>query len=142
LLSICRIMRFSGFLFGKDSTIMRIVMGLLAFVSIALGAVGQIFLKIAATKSSGKLVDFYLGLLKSPFVYLGAFSYGVSFLLWMFLLKRFDISFLRPLMSFGYIITSLLAFFLLHEKITAMRWIGTILIVAGMVFMIVSLDKP
>ncbi len=114
---------------------------LLAFISIALGAVGQLFLKMAAASSSGKLIDFYLGLLKTPYTYLGGVSYGASFLLWMYLLSKLELSFLRPLVSVGYIITSLLAFFILNERITATRWIGTALIVAGVVFMVLSVEK-
>jgi drug/metabolite transporter (DMT)-like permease len=114
---------------------------ILAFISIALGAVGQLFLKMAATSSTGKLIDFYFNLLKTPYTYLGGLSYGASFILWMFLLSKLEVSFLRPLVSVGYIITSLLAFFILNEKITAMRWIGTGLIVAGVAFMVFSVEK-
>jgi drug/metabolite transporter (DMT)-like permease len=114
---------------------------ILALFSIALGAVGQLFLKMAATNSEGDLVNFYLGLFKTPYSYLGALSYGLSFLLWMFLLKRFELSFIRPLMSIGYIFTTLLAIAFLHEKVAVTRWIGTILIVSGIFFMVLSLEK-
>lgn len=122
---------------------------ILAFVSIALGAVGQLFLKMAATSSGVKLsgtdiktlAHFFFGLTKTPFTYLGGLSYGLSFILWMILLNKLDLSFLRPLVSVGYIITSLLAFFILNERITPFRLIGTALIVAGVVFMVLSLDK-
>ena len=105
----------------------------LIFLSIALGAAGQLFLKLAsnAAGKSDNLVFFYLGLLKNPFAWLGAVSYGVSFLLWMWLLKVFELSYLRPLVGLGYLITAVLAMIFLHEKITLIRWIGILLIVAG-----------
>jgi transporter family protein len=108
---------------------------LIVFASIALGAVGQLFLKLAAIHTSvseeSHMVGYYISLLKTPFTYLGAASYGLSFLIWMFLLKKYDLSFLRPLVGIGYIVTSLLAWIVLKEKITVVRWIGIALIVGG-----------
>ena len=107
--------------------------------SIALGAVGQFFLKMAANTASSRSVEevggYYMQLFKTPYTYAGAFLYGLSFFIWMFLLRKFNLSFLRPLVGFGYIITAFLAWFLLKEKITMMHWAGIILIVTG-VFLI------
>jgi drug/metabolite transporter (DMT)-like permease len=108
---------------------------IIVLASVALGAVGQLFLKLAAIHAgkeiTGSVIDYYIRLLIVPYTYLGAISYGLSFFVWMFLLKKYDLSFLRPLVGFGYIITSLLAWFVLKEKITALRWVGISLIVAG-----------
>ncbi|MBN2535410.1 MAG: EamA family transporter [Spirochaetales bacterium] len=104
-------------------------------ISISLGAVGQLFLKLAAIHASGsnpdQVVQYYLRLFLTPYTYLGALSYGVSFFVWMFLLKKYDLSFLRPLVGFGYIVTSILAWIVLKEKITVVRWIGIGLIASG-----------
>jgi len=105
---------------------------LLIFISIASGAAGQLFLKIASNQTSNQnTIYFFLGLLKNPFAWLGVVTYGISFLLWMQLLKVFDLSYLRPLVGFGYLITAILAMIFLQEKITLVRWIGMLLIVAG-----------
>jgi transporter family protein len=108
---------------------------LIVLVSISLGAVGQLFLKLAAMHASGsgtdQVVGYYIRLLLTPYTYLGGFSYGLSFFVWMFLLKKYDLSFLRPLVGFGYIITAILAWIVLKEKITVVRWIGIAFIVAG-----------
>ncbi|MBN1699770.1 MAG: EamA family transporter [Spirochaetales bacterium] len=108
---------------------------LVVFASIALGAVGQLFLKLAAIQSqtaeNAGFTDYYINLLKTPYTYIGAFSYGLSFLVWMLLLKKYDLSFLRPLVGIGYILTSILAWVVLKERITVVRWVGIALIVAG-----------
>jgi uncharacterized membrane protein len=118
---------------------------LIILLSISLGAVGQLLLKLAAVQASGSGTDhvagYYIRLLLTPYTYLGAVSYGLSFLVWMFLLKKYDLSFLRPLVGFGYIITSLLAWIVLKEKITVLRWIGIGLIVAG-VYLVGITAKP
>jgi drug/metabolite transporter (DMT)-like permease len=108
---------------------------IIVLISISLGAVGQLFLKLAATHAgkgiTERVIDYYIRLITVPYTYLGALSYGLSFFIWMFLLKKYDLSFLRPLVGFGYIITSLLAWIVLKEKITILRWIGIGFIVAG-----------
>lgn len=103
------------------------------FISITLGAFGQLFLKTAAISSTAgdDIIGYYFGLLKTPYTWLGAFMYGASFFIWMRLLKSHDLSFLRPLVGFGYIITSILAAIFLKEKISVVRWAGIGLIVAG-----------
>ena len=105
----------------------------LVFISIILGAGGQLFLKLAAknTAETAAMFSYYFALLKSPFIYLGALCYGLSFLLWMRLLKIFDLSYIRPLVGLGYIVTALLSLIVLKEKITPLRWVGIALIVAG-----------
>jgi drug/metabolite transporter (DMT)-like permease len=62
---------------------------------------------------------------------LEAVFYG--FLLYM--LSRNDVSFIWPLTSLGFIITTLAAVFILGERVSAARWAGVVLIAAG-VFLI------
>ena len=61
---------------------------------------------------------------------------GVLFLMLFFgvllyLLSQQDVSLIWPLTSLGFVITVLAARFVRHEEITALRWSGVILIVAG-----------
>ena len=107
---------------------------IIIFISIILGAVGQFFLKQGADKANGSGLKFFLSLLKVPEAYIGAFCYFFSFFIWMYLLKRFDLSYLRPLVGFGYIITAILAMIFLQEKITPIRWVGIGFIVIGVYF--------
>jgi len=58
---------------------------------------------------------------------LEAVFYG--FLLYM--LSRNDVSFIWPLTSLGFIITTLAAIFILGERVSGARWAGVMLIAAG-----------
>jgi multidrug transporter EmrE-like cation transporter len=105
--------------------------------SILLGAFGQIFLKLAVesvtTTTSG--MDFYLQLTKNLWLYTGAFSYGLSFLLWLVALRSFDLSFARPLTSIGYVVTYVAAIIFLGEPFMVRRLIGVIVITAGVLLL-------
>jgi uncharacterized membrane protein len=80
-------------------------------------------------------------LTRSPLSYIQAMlnpwvASGISLLiLWllarMALLSWADLSYVLPVTSLGYVASALLGHFFLSERITAGRWSGTLLIVAG-----------
>ena len=56
-------------------------------------------------------------------------------LLWFYILKHHDLSLAYPLTGISYIFGTLAAVFILHETFPFTRWIGVILIVAGVAFL-------
>lgn len=73
----------------------------------------------------------YLFAIFSPHVALGIVLLIVWLLSRMMLLSWADLSYVLPITSVGYIITTVIARFVLNEQISLTRWSGTILIVAG-----------
>jgi uncharacterized membrane protein len=56
---------------------------------------------------------------------------AVFFGILLYLLSKWDMSFVWPLTSLGFIFTTLAAQFIVHEKVTASRWVGVVLIAIG-----------
>jgi drug/metabolite transporter (DMT)-like permease len=73
----------------------------------------------------------YLTAIVSPYVALGIVLLIVWLLSRMALLSWADLSYVLPLTATGYIITAAIGRLVLHEQISASRWSGTLLIVAG-----------
>jgi uncharacterized membrane protein len=73
----------------------------------------------------------YLAAIFSPRVSLGIMLLIVWLLSRMALLSWADLSYVLPITSVGYIITTVIAHFVLNEQISLTRWSGTLLIVAG-----------
>jgi uncharacterized membrane protein len=73
----------------------------------------------------------YLAAIFSPRVSLGIMLLIVWLLSRMALLSWADLSYVLPITSVGYIITTVIARFVLNEQISLTRWSGTLLIVAG-----------
>lgn len=76
-------------------------------------------------------------------VFLPKFSLGIAimtawFLLWLFLLQSYELSYLFPFDSLSAVFLSLGAFVFLKEKLTVRLWVGIILIVAGVFFVSAS----
>jgi drug/metabolite transporter (DMT)-like permease len=74
---------------------------------------------------------FYLKAMLEPLVALGIVLQIVWLLTRMSLLSVADLSFVLPVTASGYVISTLLGRFVLHEQVSASRWAGTILIAIG-----------
>ncbi len=60
-----------------------------------------------------------------------ALCFALATLLWLIALNNTAISYAYPMLGAGYVLVTLLAKSLLHEKISALRWVSILLISAG-----------
>jgi uncharacterized membrane protein len=73
----------------------------------------------------------YLRAVLDPFVALGIAMQILWLLTRMSLLSVVDLSFILPVTSAGYVISTLLGRLVLHEPVSAARWAGAVLISLG-----------
>ena len=66
-------------------------------------------------------------------VLLGVLMEAAFFVTLLILLKFWDVSLVWPLTSLGFVLTTLAAKYIRHEDVSAMRWAGVFLIMAGAV---------
>lgn len=106
---------------------------LLAGLSILLGGVGQFLLKLGADriKTEATLWLTLWRLAWIPQLSLGLICFGTSFLLWIFVLRRLPLSIAYPMVSLNYVIVTLLAVLVLHERFTLYKLAGLALIMLG-----------
>ena len=55
---------------------------------------------------------------------------------WLWLLNKYPIWLVYPLISFGFVFSVLSGIWILHEQVSAWQWIGVMLIMAGSLCMI------
>jgi undecaprenyl phosphate-alpha-L-ara4N flippase subunit ArnE len=60
-------------------------------------------------------------------------SFAVATVLWIAVIRNTDISYAYPMLGAGYVVTTLLAGFLLSERISSFRWVAILVITAGVV---------
>ncbi len=65
-------------------------------------------------------------------------AYGFSVLVWVIGLSRVPVSQAYPLLSLGYVLNALLAWWLLGEAVTAVRMTGIGVIIVGVVLVVKS----
>jgi drug/metabolite transporter (DMT)-like permease len=107
-------------------------------VGLVLEAIGVVFLNKGLkeigspeTWSPAALIGFAAKSAVNPRLAVGvAFEAGFFGCL-LFLMSHGDVSFIWPLTSLGFVLTTLAAHFILKEAVSPMRWLGVALIVAG-----------
>jgi len=72
--------------------------------------------------------------LANPWVALGILLLLGFFASYMMALSWADLTYVLPATSIGYVLLALIARFFLHENVTLMRWLGILLISAGVGF--------
>ena len=115
-----------------------------AFTAIVIlsNVLGNLFLKWGMDHSdeiTASPLSFLLAIF-NPWVSLGICLLILWMLSKMLLLSWADLSFVLPVTALGYVLTTVFSRVFLGEHITADRWVGTLLIAAGSIF--VGLGTP
>jgi multidrug transporter EmrE-like cation transporter len=106
-------------------------------VGVLLNAAAQLLLK-AGTNSLGVITltrDNWMGefgrMTVEPHFIAGAACYGVSLIVWILGLSRVPVSVAYPLLSVGYVVNAIAAYYLFGEALSAARWTGIGFIIVG-----------
>jgi multidrug transporter EmrE-like cation transporter len=124
---------------------------LMILFSVVLGVAGQLAIKhgvgIASSGASsrithsldvGSILAFLQSAAANKFVIFGFLFYLISAASWLVILSRVDLSYAYPMISIGYIVIVLLSKYLFDEPVSSMRIAGTLLICAGVFFLMRS----
>jgi multidrug transporter EmrE-like cation transporter len=105
--------------------------------AVLLATFGQILLK-AGTNAVGPFaftlenaLPVGLQLALEPRILAGTACYAVGFVVWVMALSRVEVSIAYPMLSIGFALNALLAWWLLGEAVTPLRLIGIAIIIAG-----------
>lgn len=113
----------------------------LIFTGVLINAVAQLALKQGMRQighfefTPAILWEMSWRIATNPYVMFGLFCYVVSVAVWLLALSRVDVGFAYPMLSVGYIVTAIAAFYLFGEALTPVRIAGIAVIMVG-VFMI------
>lgn len=102
-----------------------------------LSALASVFLKIAAT-SLTETVNLSV-LLSNTNIWIGAFFYSATFLVYIYVLKVVPLSLAQPFITAGAsVVTALAAIVIFREAMTLINWAGLTLMCVGMFFLFVG----
>lgn len=108
---------------------------LLLFGSVCCDVFGQVCFKLGVGHHEAPRARGILALLRrviaSRWIALGVLVYAVEFVLWFAALSRAPLSFAFPIAALSYVGVVLASRFVLRERISARRWLGTTAIVIG-----------
>ncbi|SFM18041.1 SMR family transporter [Variovorax sp. OV329] len=113
----------------------------LLMTGVLLNAAAQLMLKagaasvgaISLTAGASALWRTGLQLSLHPGILGGLACYVLSVVVWIVALSRVDVSMAYPMLSIGYVVNALLAWWLFGEAVNAQRWAGIAIIILGVV---------
>ena len=109
----------------------------LLMLGVLLNAVAQLLLK-AGTNAIGvfefsrdNIIPIGLRVAMEPHIVAGLACYVVSVVVWIMALSRVEVSIAYPLLSVGYVVNALAAWYLFGEAVTLTRMVGIGVIIIG-----------
>ena len=96
------------------------------FLAVLLGTAAQLLLKAGTN-----VMPVGLGLALEPRILGGVACYAVSLVVWILALSKTPVSVAYPMVSLGFALNALLAWWLLGEAVTPMRMAGIGVIIVG-----------
>ncbi len=109
----------------------------LLLTGVMLNAAAQLLLKAGTTRigefafSADNIVPIGWQLATQPFIVAGVGCYVISLVVWIMGLSRVPVSIAYPMLSIGYIVSAIAAWYLFGESLTAQKMIGIGFIIIG-----------
>ena len=109
----------------------------LLLTGVMLNAAAQLLLKAGTTRigefafSAENIIPIGWQLATQPFIVAGVGCYVISLVVWIMGLSRVPVSIAYPMLSIGYIVSAIAAWYLFGESLTAQKMIGIGFIVIG-----------
>lgn len=110
---------------------------ILVFISVAAMTAAQLLLKkglIAAgqfPQNFSQLIPFFLKVYTNPYVISAVFLTILTALAWVLAVSRTQLSFVYPFMALSYVFVALFSLLFFKEDVGVLRWLGIIVICAG-----------
>jgi drug/metabolite transporter (DMT)-like permease len=111
--------------------------------AVLLSVAGQLLVKKGINLMPGLdfskgVIGVYARILFSPYVLAGTLMYCFSVVFWLYSLTKVELSYAAPFLALTYIFIVLASWLFLGESVSAMRWIGVVVVSVGV--LIVSLS--
>jgi drug/metabolite transporter (DMT)-like permease len=126
---------------GQRATTMPLALAIvLLLVAICLGAAGQILIKagLRALGEEPSAATVVMSLFRSIYVAGGFGCYAFSSILYLLALSKLALSYAYPMVALSYVVVTILAWRLLDERVSALRVVGLVVIMVGVVIMALS----
>lgn len=110
---------------------------ILILLGVLLNAGAQLLLKAGMSQighfefSLANLIPIGTKVMLNPPILTGLFAYVMSVAVWLLVLSRVQVSYAYPMLSIGYIVNAIAAYFLFGEAMSIARVTGIFIIISG-----------
>lgn len=113
---------------------------ILILFAVAIGVSGQLALKTGVSRlgrigasTFSQVPELVTAIAMNPFIVSGLALYGLGAAVWIVVLSRVDLSLAYPMLGLSYVFVLIFSWLLLGEHVSPLRWMGTLLIITGVV---------
>jgi drug/metabolite transporter (DMT)-like permease len=109
----------------------------LVFVSIVAMTAAQLMLKKGLTivgqapQGFSELLRFFLHAYSNIYIISAVILTIITALAWMQAASKLEISYIYPFMALSYVLVAFFSIWMFHENVTALRWVGIIVVCLG-----------
>ena len=89
----------------------------------------------------GNFLALGIQILSDPWVILGIVIQIICLIVYLLVISRLDLSYVLPIMSSSYVLTTLFGWLILGEKIALTRWLGSLLVSFGVMLAGLTSEK-
>ena len=109
--------------------LLSVLMNAVAQLALSYALKGQTMFDTAAPMKSA------LAMALNPAIIFALFIYGLSVLLWMYVLSKTDVSLAYPFLGLGFVFVAVIANFFMSEPLGAQKVIGIVTVAVGIVIL-------
>ena len=102
-------------------------------LNVILLVTGQVLFKLGLDRIGALTLHNVMSVFLSPLIWTGLIIYVVATLLWFAALSRAQLNVIYPLQSLSYLLGLIMSIVILHETVSPIRWVGTLVILFGVV---------
>src|SRR5215472_14962162 len=95
-------------------------------------------MQIATNKAHASHGSLVIAAATTPWVLLGLVVFGVSAISWLAALSRVPLSVAYPFNALGYLVILTASILVLHERSSVLTWVGSLLVVSGLLIVVLS----
>src|SRR5579883_757744 len=123
--------------FTKTKALLAMMIAALILAGVLLNAGAQLLLKAGMSQighfefTLANAMPIGVKILGNPPIVMGLTLYVISVGLWLLVLSRVPVSMAYPMVSLGYVVTAIAAYYLFGEPLTSMRLLGIFIIIGG-----------
>lgn len=112
-------------------------MKVIILISVLLNCSAQLLIRkgmlVAGEMTIGGMFQNIGSLIANIWLWIAMVCYGISFLLWMNVLSKVEVSFAYPFLSIGYVISAVGGYFFFGESLSVVKITGIIVICIGVI---------
>jgi len=116
----------------------------LIILGVLINAGAQLLLKAGMLRigtfdfSLSNIIPIGIQVMMNPYVLLGLTAYVISVIVWLMVLSRAEVSYAYPMLSIGYIVNAIIAYYWFDENVSLLRMSGIILTIIGVYLITLS----